>query len=161
MLKNLAQECSRTIIVVKSRLERGRASMVDCIAYRAAKLLYEVEQPFCSVRFRGRQFQKTKVPSNRKFQGPSYWNFRSRDAKSSVSPKWSYSWLQRLLLHMKTRKRAVAKALHLEGRTTSRQTFWVFRFFWFENIVFGRLVYFRLATIRRHVAVETPTAQVK
>ena len=26
-----------------------------------------------------------------------------------------------------TRKRAIAKALHLEGRTTSRQTFWVFR----------------------------------
>ena len=25
-----------------------------------------------------------------------------------------------------TRKRAIAKALHLEGRTTSRQTFWVF-----------------------------------
>ena len=27
----------------------------------------------------------------------------------------------------KTRKRAIAKALHLEGRTTSRQMFWVFR----------------------------------
>ena len=27
----------------------------------------------------------------------------------------------------KTRKRAIAKALHLEGRTTSRQTFWGFR----------------------------------
>jgi len=26
-----------------------------------------------------------------------------------------------------TRKRAIAKALHLEGRTTSLQTFWVFR----------------------------------
>ena len=26
-----------------------------------------------------------------------------------------------------TRKRAIAKALHLEGRTTSRQTYWVFR----------------------------------
>ena len=62
----------------------------------------------------------------------------------------------------KTRKRAIAKALHLEGRTTSRQTFWVFLFFLFENIVFGRLVYVRMATaIRRHVAVETPTDQVK
>ena len=59
-----------------------------------------------------------------------------------------------------TRKRAIAKALHLEGRTTSRHTFWVFRVFWFENIVFGRLVYFRLATVRRHVAVEKPTAQL-
>ena len=36
-----------------------------------------------------------------------------------------------------------------------------FVFFWFENIVFGHLVYFRLATIRCHVTVEMPTAQVK
>ena len=43
-----------------------------------------------------------------------------------------------------TRKRAVAKALHLKGRTTSCQSFWrimrifgVFRVFWFENIMFS------------------------
>jgi len=41
-----------------------------------------------------------------------------------------------------TRKRAIAKAVHLKGRTTSRQSFWrirgilwVFRGFLFENIV--------------------------
>ena len=29
--------------------------------------------------------------------------------------------------NLSTRKRAIAKALHLKGQTTSRQTFWVFR----------------------------------
>ena len=68
---------------------------------------------------------------------------------------------------IKTRKRAIAKALHLKGRTTSHQSFWrIMGMFWvfFEFFldskycVFGRLVYFGLAT---HVVVATPTAQVK
>ena len=53
------------------------------------------------------------------------------------------------------RKHCISKAeRHRERRSG-------FSVFWFENSVFGRLVYFRLATIRRHMAVETPTAQVK
>jgi len=46
-----------------------------------------------------------------------------------------------------TRKRAIAKALHLIGRTTSRQSFWhIMRIFWifvflFENIVFSDVLW--------------------
>ena len=47
--------------------------------------------------------------------------------------------------------------LECEARRISRQTFWVFRVFFVLKILF---VYFRLATVRRHVAVATPTAQV-
>ena len=54
------------------------------------------------------------------------------------------------------RKHCISKA---ERHRARRSGF--FGFIWFENIVFGRLVYFRPATIRRHVAVETPSAQVK
>ena len=57
---------------------------------------------------------------------------------------------------MQLRKHCISKA---ERHRARRSVF--FGIFWFENIVFGRLVYFRLATIRRHVAVETSTAQVK
>jgi len=51
-------------------------------------------------------------------------------------PKFWETWPPLALLHtnatvsnrtVRTRKRAIAKALHLEGRTTSLQTFWVFR----------------------------------
>ena len=69
------------------------------------------------------------------------------------------------ILHMKLevklesvqlRKHCISKA---ERHRARRSGF--FGCVWYENIVFGRLVHFRLATIRRHVAVAKPTAQVK
>ena len=70
-----------------------------------------------------------------------------------------YAVRQEVILKLESvqlRKHCISKAER--HRATRSGFFWVF---WFENIVFGRLVYFRLATIRRHVAVETPTARVK
>ena len=57
---------------------------------------------------------------------------------------------------MQLRKHCISKA---EQHRARRSEF--FGFVWFENIVFERLVYFGMATIRRRVAVDTPTAQVK
>ena len=53
------------------------------------------------------------------------------------------------------RKHCISKA---ERHRARRSGF--FGFVWFENILFGRLVYLRLVTIRRLVAVDTPTAQL-
>ena len=49
----------------------------------------------------------------------------------NVGHEGACGWAQTQAIRSKesthTRKRAIAKALHLEGRTTSRQTLWAFR----------------------------------
>ena len=49
--------------------------------------------------------------------------------ETEMSMAWTHFKARKV--RKKNRKRAIAKALHLEARTTSRQTFWVFRFFLF------------------------------
>ena len=74
-----------------------------------------------------------------------------------ASPRWRsplYSAVReaadttRLIKAQKTltRKRAFAKALHLEGRTTSRQTFWVFQIWLVWKYSFRTFCEVRMAT---------------